>query len=356
MALIAVKIESEASLLMNEFFDYGGYCYAISRSRAGRRPECIKLEDFYECTVRTDWIEDIPVIFVLGGQIIGWYKSAKIYRQLQHISVFLEGNIKARTMDACLLPKSRRIEGTAFDFSEKLYEVIEEDDARYSRLKKEMAIGGKGLPIRYELVESFFSADKLRLIQQKCKNDTERAQKQMYDFCIEACMKTARRIMQDECRDIRELKTMLAYANQAALYARGCVDAWYYRAMACDQLGFVKDGLKAIEKALAAEPDGDDLLVQKGHLLFALGKYEETIACYEEAFAISPDDSYLMCVGHVYFAMGNVDAAYRTYKRTADKSILKDYGIDLKDIEKRWPFVSVRGFSIRELFGRHEKR
>lgn len=354
MAVMAVKIENEASLLMNEFFDYNGSCYSISRSRFERSSECAALEDFYECTVRTEWIDDIPVVFVFDGMIIGWYKKARISRNLQVVSPFLEGNIQAKTLDAVLLSKADRRKNIRFDFKEKMYEVIEEDDERYEYLMAMTQNNARVcVDVRYGLVESFYSADKLRLVAAGYGKDQRKARKAMRDYCVEKCMEIAQRIMSDSCKDIRELKTMLQYAKQAIVYDRKCTDAWYYRAMASEQLGFIKDGLKSIEKAIALEPDADDLLTEKGHLLFAMKNYEAAIENYEEAYSISPDDGYLMHIGLTWFVMGNVDVAYKTYKRVTDKQILEEWGINLKDMEKKWPFVSVRGFSFKDLFNKN---
>lgn len=352
MAMMAVKIENEASVLMNEFFDFQGWCYALSASRTSHAQECAALEDFYECTVQTDWLDDVPVIFVLEKQIIGWYVKARIYRKRQMISAFLEGNIKARALDAVLLPKSERIDRVQLDFGERMYEIIEEDDIRYEQLLHMISENTKGIPLRYELVDSFYSSDRLRLLQLKAGSDQSEAKKMMKEHCLERCTYYASRVMNDECRDIRELKSMLQYARQAVIYDRDSADAWYYQAMACEQLGFVKDGLKAIERALALEPDADDLLAQKGHLLAAKGDYKAAVDCYEEAWSIVPEDGYLLHIGQTWFAMGNVDAAYKAFGRVKDKSLLEVRGINLKDMEKRWPFVNVRGFSLKELFGR----
>lgn len=350
MPVLAVKIENEASLLMNEFFDYHGFCYAVSKSRLEGGSECIALEDFYECTVQSTVIKNIPVIFVADGKIAGWYKKAEIYRSLQRIAVFLEGNICAPIAEVCLLPKSERISGFAFDFKEKLYEVVETGDERLKQILTMLEKPVKTLDISYARSVSFYFGDRLRLTAARYKNNTKQAKAAQLNACIEQCAKTALRVMNDECKDIRELKTMYDYAKQALVYDRNSTDGWYYMAMACEQLGFVKEGLKAIEKALSAEADGDDLMVLKGHLLYALKKYDEAAACYREAIEICPEDGYRMCLGQAYLAAGNMDAAYKAYKNVSDKSVLEAAGVNLKAMEKRWPFVAMRGFSLKELF------
>ena len=47
MAILVVRIEDASTLLMNEFFDYNGRCYALTRSRKENTDVCINLEDFY---------------------------------------------------------------------------------------------------------------------------------------------------------------------------------------------------------------------------------------------------------------------------------------------------------------------
>ena len=47
--------------------------------------------------------------------------------------------------------------------------------------------------------------------------------------------------------------------------------------------------------------------------------------------------------GRVLFMMGNVDGAYKVYREIRDKDLLSEAGINLKDMEHRWPFVAIRG-------------
>ena len=78
MAILVVRIEDVSTLLMNEFFDYNGRCYALTRSRKENTDVCINLEDFYEGTVQSESLEDIPVVFVKaqdgGWAVIGYSK------------------------------------------------------------------------------------------------------------------------------------------------------------------------------------------------------------------------------------------------------------------------------------------
>ena len=393
MAILVIKIENEASLMMNEFFDYNGVCWALSKSRFERRQECINLEDFYEGTLRTQWLDHIPVVFVLAQEddtsevskhtIIGWYKDAKVYRKLQVVSTFLEGNICAKTMDARLLAMDARIEWEGFSFRDRLYQVLEDDDVRCVQMYNMMQNDKRHfIQIRYDMVQSQYQGDLVRmaglsrstagqaakgLMGQNVKGSAgykssglrpvkaESQSGKMRDFCVAKAGEIAAKVMNDQCTDIRMLKTMYQYAAQAVDLDQKCVDGLYYLAMVCEQLGFIKEGFKAIEKALRLEPDGDDLIAVKGHLLFASGKYEDAAKLYEESYAIAPMDGYLICIGQAWFALGNVDKAYRAFQKVSDKKVLDDYGINLKDMERRWPFVALRGFSLKDFLGKKNK-
>lgn len=374
MAIMAVKIEDCASLRMNEFFDYNGCCYAVSRSRASSCVNGAELEDFYECTVLTDWIEGVPVIFLCGKSqltetggkavepdsgevrdaelfVCGWYRQAKIYRTVRRPSLFLEGNIEARALDAVLLPTARWIPaGEVFSapemmFCEKLYKVIEEDDTCHDRVWDMVSSDSvAGVPVRYDLYEAHIDKQGLNGAgRSAASGGAERKRRAQYEFCIERCQDYASRLMSDGCDNIGEIRTLREYAQLAVLYGAKQADGYYYEAMADEQLGFVRDGLKAINRALELEPDGADLLALKANLLTAYGKYEEALALYSESYDISGDESYLMMKGIVYFIIGNVDAAYKTYRQIENKTLLADAGINLKDMERRWPFVAIRG-------------
>lgn len=387
MAIMAVKIEDCASLRMNEFFDYNGCCYAVSRSRASSCTKGAELEDFYECTVLTDWIEGVPVIFLCGkpqlkgpvagpGEslaselfVCGWYRQAKIYRIVRRPSLFLEGNIEARALDAVLLPVERWIRaGEVFSapeqmFCEKLYKVIEEDDTCHDRVWDMVSSERvSGVPVRYDLYMAHIDRQGLNRAgssaaaggagrsaaaggagRSAAVSGAERKRRAQYEFCIEHCQDYASRLMSDGCDNIGEIRTLREYAQLAVLYGAKQADGYYYEAMADEQLGFVREGLKAINRALELEPDGADLLALKANLLTAYGKYEEALALYSESYDISGDESYLMMKGIVYFIIGNVDAAYKTYRQIENKTLLADAGINLKDMERRWPFVAIRG-------------
>ena len=59
MAILVVRIEDDSTLLMNEFFDYNGVCYGLTRSREKNDEICINLEDFYEGTVQSECLTGV---------------------------------------------------------------------------------------------------------------------------------------------------------------------------------------------------------------------------------------------------------------------------------------------------------
>ncbi|MFR4970659.1 MAG: hypothetical protein ACLTDC_08890 [Lachnospiraceae bacterium] len=76
MAILVVRIEDASTLLMNEFFDYNGRCYALTRSRKKNTDVCINLEDFYEGTVSGgESLADIPVAFAAHKHWDGGWKA-----------------------------------------------------------------------------------------------------------------------------------------------------------------------------------------------------------------------------------------------------------------------------------------
>ncbi len=66
MAVLLVKIEDIASLALNEFFDFNGRCYALAGSRAEGKKDDFRMEEFYEATMDTQEMENVPVFFVTG--------------------------------------------------------------------------------------------------------------------------------------------------------------------------------------------------------------------------------------------------------------------------------------------------
>lgn len=358
---MVVNVEDDSTLMMNEFFDYNGYCYGISRSRHDDKSSPAHLEDFYECTVRTQWVEGFPVIFVDNSEdaayIIGWYHTAKIYRDIQRISLFLEGNIETKSVDALLLPKQSRILVPAFHFQDKVYEVIEFDDNRYQQLEEIIDnYHGQTIPFRYDVVDYPLEKNEMKAAGSVKPGGKSLDFKRMSRYCISKCEMLARNIMEDACKDISEIKGLLEYANFAVLYDKSSADGYYYQAMADEQLGFIKQGLKAIEKAISLEGTSADLLAQKGNLLVIQKQYNEAIHFYEDAYGVEGDETYLVLTGKVYSLIGNMDMAYKTFRRITDNDILEAYGIDLKDIEKRWPFVAIRHLNLKKLLKKDNRR
>ena len=350
MAIMIVKIEDSKTLKMNEFFDYNGRCYALSCSRLGGEKAAVDLEDFYECTVFSEQIEGVPVVFIAQKEdgldyICGWYKKADIYRKVQRPTLFLEGNIVAKSLDAILLknehwmPAKPWLVDEYLNFDSKGYTVIEDDDMYAYKLKKLLVSTVNGVwPVRYDLYVpklEVFQIKKAKTCQESC------------EVCIDFCEVLASRLMDDACEDIGEIKALREYAVKALTFDGKCVDAYYYKAMAEEQLGFIKDGLKSVNKALEMELDAADIMALKANLLVAYGNDKEAMRLYQESFEISGDESYLLMKGKVMFRMGDVDGAYKTYRKISDKTLLEEAGISLKDMEKRWPFVSIRGWKQR---------
>ncbi len=356
MAVLAVRIEDEGTLKFNEFFDYNGNCWGLSKSRRSLSDTGIALEDFYQCTVLTDWVQDIPVIFLYEDpsdkimKVCGWYKKAKIWRKVHHPCLFLEGNICARTLDAVFLPENTRpgavspLPRLAGDFGDSMYRVIEDDEDGYELLKNMMEKPWKMENIRFDLAASHM--DKARVRREGVRltapgeKDIRRGE---YEACIQKCMDYGQMLMDDRCSDIGDIKTLRDFARMAVTLRPGLADGYYYEAMADEHLGFVKEGLKAVNKALNLEPDGADLLALKANLLIGLKDYSQAAQLYQESFDISGDEGYLLMKGRALFLMGNVDAAYDVYRKITHKDLLEEAGINLNDMEHRWPFVAIRG-------------
>ena len=300
MAILVVRIEDVSTLLMNEFFDYNGRCYALTRSRKENTDVCINLEDFYEGTVQSESLEDIPVVFVKaqdgGWAVIGYYKRAEVRKKIMRPSLFLEGNIRADVREAWLFSEDERKQIFAAHFGERYYEVVEDDDARYQPLMACMTDNpGQNSLLRYDCVDIF--------LQSTIRNQ--------YEACLAECERLA--------------------------------DGYYYEAMADEQLGRVRQGMKAIEKALRIEPEGADLMALKGQLLVGMGKADAAAQWFHKAWYESGDDDYLMLEGRAWLLDEKPDDALDCFKKISDKGLLDAAGINLKDMEQRWPPVSARG-------------
>ncbi len=288
--------------------------------------------------------------------ICGWYKLAKIYRKVFFPSLFLEGNICARTTDAVLLREDDWILTDAlavkgnWDFKDKLYRVIEDDADGYADCVRMMERTFKNaVPIGYDRVDSGMNKGKIRQaalhqsLLAKKKLSAREATKLQYDYCIKQCMSLAQKLMNDRCESIGDIKALREYAMMAVTFCANSPDGYYYKAMAEEQSGFVKEGLRSINRALRLEPDGADIMALKANLLADLGNHEEACDLYQESYDISGDESYLLMKGRVLFGMGNVDAAYKVFREMKNRQLLEDAGINLKDMEHRWPFVAIRG-------------
>ncbi len=347
MAILAVKIDNLATLRMNEFFDYAGHCWALSRSRDREDAVGAELEDFYEGTVQSGHIDGVPVIFVYENQIVGWYETAVVYRYIRHPSLFLEGNICADTRNVRLLkcpaPVGKRIfgdESTGLDFvRNKNYLVIESGDMRYNPLKKMLnEAQGPFETVDYakavtdRRVRLFGQVNRtagLKKMAASKKPGRSSGTTERIEGLLKGCGIFAAEIMEDCCRDIGTVKALGELALSVTRLSAANVNGWYYLAMANYQLGFVRKGLKAIDRAIRLEPDGDDLLVMKGNLLVSNSCFEEALRCYEQAYAINPEDSYYIMAGRACACMGNPVAAEGYYRKVKDPEILKTFEIKI---------------------------
>jgi tetratricopeptide (TPR) repeat protein len=146
---------------------------------------------------------------------------------------------------------------------------------------------------------------------------------------LTGCEAVALQIMEDRCPGIGTVKALYELAQEVTRLDVTNVNGWYYLAMADYQLGFVRKGLRAIDRAIRLEPDGDDLLVLKGNLLVSNGCMEEALRCYEEAYEIHPEDSYYIMAGKACACMGNPIAAAQYYRKVSDPDTLKAFEIKL---------------------------
>lgn len=339
MAILLVKIENENSLAFNEFYDYSGCCYASTRPRENPNDKVIDMTSFYEATIKTSHLRDVPVVFASvendDATIIGWYKKAEVFAKMQTLSFFLEGNIKAYATDAVWIPVGDQDRKLRWFGKEQLYEVIEEEDARFAPLTELIeCYKGENQMLRYHTASVFTDA-KLMKDAKSCKM---------------ACEQWASVVMEEKCRDIRDIKTLEAYAKKLCEKERKSPDGYYYLAFACYHLGFVKEGLKQINKALQLEPDASDLIALKGMLLVSKGYAGDGALLLQEAYEKSHDEAYLLTEGRAFMLAGKVDNAYDCFKKIEDESLLEEMGIKLKDMEKQWNSIKVRYMKIKDIF------
>ncbi len=339
MAILLIKIEDEHSLAFNEFFDYNGYCYACTRSRTNPDETVIDMTSFYEAAVNTEALLDVPVAFAFVANelatVIGWYQKAEVSAKMHTPSLFLEGNAKAYASDAVWVPEEAQNLTLHWFAGEQMYEVIEEEDARYGVLDRYMkGYSGQNQMMRYHNAGVHTVAKVLR---------DKKA-------CREACERWASLVVEGECQDIRDLKTLEAYAKRLSAREMKNPDGYYYQALACYHLGFVKEGLKQINKALKLEPEASDLIALKGLLLVSKGHMEDGAAHLHTAYEKSDYDLYLFMEGQAYMMAGKVYKAYDCFAMMEDQSLLEEYGIKPQEMENKWNFIKVRYMKLKDRF------
>ncbi|MDO4616117.1 MAG: hypothetical protein Q4B03_01510 [Lachnospiraceae bacterium] len=333
MAILLIKIEDTASLALNEFFDYNGRCYAVAGVRGEQNKRGFRMEEFYEATRDTERLENVPVFFVTGegseAVILGWYKRAVITRQIRTVSLFLEGNVEVASADAVLLPEQDRITKTEWQNPGQLYEVVEQEDMRYEALERLLKKDPKENSfLRYSYAPA-------RLEPKLLKNP---------DACLQYCGTLAQVLLNDQCRDISEIKLLEKYAEKMKEKRRDDPDGWYYHALACCHLGFFREGIKSIQKALELEPEAADLKALKGMLLAERGYYAESAACLREAYEKNLEEDYLLLEGRVHSMAGQMNRAYECFAAVKDQTLLDSAGIHLQEMEKRWSFADLLSF------------
>jgi tetratricopeptide (TPR) repeat protein len=312
MALLAIKVEDSATLPLNEFYDYQGTCYALTRTRDSVSDICIELEDFYDGTVTDETLEHVDIVFVDGGRVIGWYRDAQVSRRILRPTLFLEGNVTAGSGHVWLLPEKMRQYELDIDFGSRLYSVIEETDPRYADLEGYLDI--------YHGENIFQRAASVHVsIGREYKND--------FDMCINQCIETAERVMKNECTGISEICMMAAYAQQAELFGSAQADPYYYEAMAQYQLGDTHRAMKAVNNALKLEPDGNGIKALKACILYSMGHGLEGAALMDEVWLEEGDEVYLLNEGRILLYSHHVAEAFECFARIGDDTIREELGI-----------------------------
>jgi len=338
MAILLVKIEDEKSLPLNEFFDYSGFCYASTGPRDHSADKVIDMADFYDADINTKILTDIPVVLVSvendTAAVLGWYAKAEIFSDIHTLSFFLEGNIKAYTSDCVWLPDSGKKHTLGWFAKKKIYEVIEAEDARYPQLQ--------------QWIKGYSGGNQLRRYYTAVPHTIPKALQDI-THCREACRQWAELVTKEECQDIRDLKTLEVYAKKLCEKDPKDSDGYYYLALACYHLGFVKEGLKQIGKALRLEPEASDLIALKGLLLVSRGYVEDGAAQLHQAWEISGYETYLLMEGRAYMIEGKADRAYDCFKQIGDENLLEEAGIRWKDMEKKWSSFRYGYMKLREM-------
>lgn len=343
MAILLVKISDERSLALNEFYDYCGCCYASTRSREKMDGKVIDMSSFYDAAINTKSLRDIPVVFVSNEEsasVFGWYKKAEIFSEMQTPSLFLQGNIKAYATDCLWIPKKGQSYKVKCFLKDQLYEVIEEEDQRFLFLKQLMGnYCGNNQMIRYHSAIPYTIPQAMQKIE----------------ICKTVCEKWANLVSAEECRDIRDIKTLEVYAKKMCEKDRKNPDGYYYLALACYQLGFIKEGLKQINKALQLERGASDLMALKGLLLVSKGHIDSAAECLHDAFMKSQYEGYLLLEGRAYMVGGKMDKAYECFSKIKDQNMLDESGIQMKAIEDKWSSLKYGYLKIKEMFKKREK-
>ncbi len=287
MAILLVNIDNPATMALNEFYDYNGHCYALSCSRDREDGVAITFNDFYESTVATSQMSKIPVVFCRKEDeklyIVGWYKSAEIHSKRRFVSLFLEGNIVANASDVVLLKQKKIIESVTANFMFRNYCVIEMEDGRYDKLAELIYVDADEKN-KYTNVFTRYPYVHIEL---------DGRAKKSYDVAIRYCESLAGNIMNDNCQGIAEIKALKLYAEEAVRLDKSKADGYYYLALANYQLGFVKDGMKAVERALTIEPEASDINALKANLLVSMGYFDTALELYQKAAQLDDDESEL---------------------------------------------------------------
>lgn len=138
------------------------------------------------------------------------------------------------------------------EFSQdKNYLVIESGDVRYLPLKS-LINEGRG-PFEAVDYAKTMADDRGKMWEENGTNSG----------LLQRCEAFAAEIMEDRCQGIGTVKALAEAALEVTRLEADNVNGWYYLAMAYYQLGTVRKGLKAIDRAVRLEPDGDDLLVME---------------------------------------------------------------------------------------------
>lgn len=282
-AVLVIRIEQIESLALNEFFDYNGFCYALTCKRDHMDEIAIDLEDFYEATVETSKLEGIDVYFVKQNHsklfLFGWYQNATVYSRIKHPSLFLEGNVIARASDVIFMEQPVEMSEFAWYVGSQVYEVIEKEDARYDRLCR--------LRDSYKGRNRFQRFPYLHIVLEKQWTKS-------FETCILHCEALAAAVMEDSCGGIEELVELRAYAKAATQMNSSEADGFYYLAMASYHLGFQKEAMKAVERALRLEPKAADIIAQKAAILVSMGHEAAARELFQEAYERSGDEVYLV--------------------------------------------------------------